>query len=58
VSALTTRLSASSGVRVKRADVRAYDLYLKGRFQWNKRTNAAMQEAIALFTQALEIDPD
>jgi serine/threonine protein kinase/TolB-like protein/Tfp pilus assembly protein PilF len=35
----------------------AYQLYVKGRFYWNKRTNADIKTAISLFNQALEKDP-
>jgi eukaryotic-like serine/threonine-protein kinase len=38
-------------------DARAYELYLKGRFQWNKRNAAGLYKAIAFFNQAIEIDP-
>jgi len=39
------------------ADPRAYELYLKGRFQWNKRDADGLYAAIKLFNQAIEIDP-
>jgi TolB-like protein len=35
----------------------AYQFYVKGRFYWNKRTNADIRTAISLFNQALEKDP-
>jgi serine/threonine-protein kinase len=38
-------------------DPRVYELYLKGRFQWNKRDAAGLYKAIELFNQAIEIDP-
>ncbi|HET8774209.1 MAG TPA: protein kinase [Thermoanaerobaculia bacterium] len=38
-------------------DPRAYELYLKGRFQWNKRNAEGMYKAIELFNDAIEIDP-
>ncbi|MGZ5433210.1 MAG: tetratricopeptide repeat protein, partial [Thermoanaerobaculia bacterium] len=38
-------------------DPRAYELYLKGRFQWNKRNAEGLYEAIELFNRAIEIDP-
>lgn len=38
-------------------DPRAYELYLQGRFWWNKRPLAgAVQRAMAFFTQAIEQD--
>ena len=38
-------------------NVEAYDLYLKGRFQWNKTTETGWTKAIDYFHQALEVDP-
>jgi eukaryotic-like serine/threonine-protein kinase len=38
-------------------DARAYELYLKGRFQWNKRNAEGLYKAIEFFNQAIEIDP-
>ena len=38
-------------------DARAYELYLKGRFQWNKRNADGLYRAIEFFNQAIEIDP-
>jgi serine/threonine protein kinase/Tfp pilus assembly protein PilF len=35
----------------------AYQLYLKGRFFWNKRTGKGMNHAIEYYKQAIEIDP-
>ncbi|MFI5058782.1 MAG: winged helix-turn-helix domain-containing tetratricopeptide repeat protein [Candidatus Acidiferrales bacterium] len=35
----------------------AYDLYLKGRFFWNKRTTQGFQHAIEYFEQAVAKDP-
>jgi TolB-like protein/Tfp pilus assembly protein PilF len=35
----------------------AYELYLKGRYQWNKRTEEGLHRAIEYFQQALEKDP-
>jgi eukaryotic-like serine/threonine-protein kinase len=34
-----------------------YELYLKGRFFWNKRTAADLRKAIEYFNQALDKDP-
>jgi eukaryotic-like serine/threonine-protein kinase len=36
----------------------AYQLYLKGRFYWNKRTSADFQKAIGFFQQAIDHDPN
>jgi serine/threonine-protein kinase len=38
------------------ANVEAYQLYLKGRFYWNKRTPADIQKAVPFFQQAVEKD--
>jgi eukaryotic-like serine/threonine-protein kinase len=35
----------------------AYNLYLQGRFFWNKRTAQDLQKGIACFQQAVELDP-
>ena len=53
-----------SGVEQSRMDKQytanseAYQLYLKGRFYWNKRTPADFQKAIPFFQQAIEKDPN
>ena len=36
----------------------AYELYLQGRFFWNKRTAADLRKAIDYFNQAIAKDPD
>lgn len=38
-------------------NVEAYQLYLKGRYHWNKRTPDGIQKAIESFQQAIEKDP-
>jgi serine/threonine-protein kinase len=40
------------------ANSEAYELYLKGRFYWNKRTPSDLQKAISFFEQAVEKDPN
>jgi Tfp pilus assembly protein PilF len=35
----------------------AYQLYLKGRYYWNKRTDEGIKKAIEYFNQAIEKDP-
>ena len=39
------------------ANAEAYQLYLKGRYYWNKRTPADFRKAIPFFQQAIEKDP-
>jgi eukaryotic-like serine/threonine-protein kinase len=36
----------------------AYDLYLKGRYEWNKRTPEGLRKAEAFFTSAIDKDPN
>jgi len=40
------------------ANSEAYELYLKGRFFWNKRTSADMKTALSYFEQAANADPN
>lgn len=42
-------------VPVIRPDV--YEAYLKGRYEWNRRTPASLQLAIQHFTRAIDLDP-
>jgi TolB-like protein/Tfp pilus assembly protein PilF len=35
----------------------AYNLYLKGRFFWNKRTSEGMKRGLECFAQAIQVDP-
>ena len=39
------------------ANIRAYQLYLKGRYWWNRRTQTAILEGIKYFEQAIAEDP-
>jgi serine/threonine protein kinase/tetratricopeptide (TPR) repeat protein len=47
------RLASSSAV-----DPRAYDLYMRGRYYWNRRTSPDLRRALELYQQAVEIQPD
>jgi TolB-like protein/Tfp pilus assembly protein PilF len=38
------------------ADPLAHDLYLRGRFEWNKRTPAGLSQAVSFFRQAISRD--
>ncbi len=44
-------------VKPATANLAAHDLYLKGRYFWNKRTAEALTKAIGYFQQAIEQDP-
>ena len=46
-----------SVTRNQTQDTEAYQLYLQGRFQWNKRRFDSNKKAIELFQQAIEKDP-
>jgi TolB-like protein/DNA-binding winged helix-turn-helix (wHTH) protein/Tfp pilus assembly protein PilF len=41
-----------------RVDPRVYELYLMGRYEWNKRTEAGLNHAITYFQQAINADPN
>ena len=58
---LQARLSGSEKSSIAKApteDPEAYELYLKGRFFWNKRTGADLRKAIEYFNQAVARDPN
>jgi serine/threonine-protein kinase len=60
-SNLRLKLSGESENRVTKRyteSPEAYQLYLKGRFYWNKRTEESYQKAIEYFRQAIEKDPN
>lgn len=61
---ITERLRLKLAVKDKKQLVKrytgnpeAYQAYLKGRYNWDKRTKGAMGRAIQYFQQAIEIDP-
>ena len=57
--ALRVALSPAETEALRRdrpADVRAYDLYLKGREQYGRYTPESLREALRLFEQAIEVD--
>src|SRR5215204_790928 len=58
---IRTRLSGADEENLKRASTQnsqAYQLYLNGRFHWNKRTPEGHKKAIEYFNQAIAIDPN
>src|SRR5436853_5451458 len=58
---LQARLTGSEKIsiaKVPTANTEAYELYLKGRFFWNKRTGADLKRAIDYFNQAIAKDPN
>ncbi len=54
-----TLLGEAKDALVKRytEDVEAYNLYLKGRFFWNKRTETGYLKGLEYFRQAIDKDP-
>ena len=54
-----TWLADLSTASIKRhtENVRAYALYLKGRYEWNRRTQEGVTEGIRYFEQAIAADP-
>lgn len=53
-------LSAASSERLARRarrDPRAYEVYLRGRYQWNRRNATSLLAARTLFEQAASMDP-
>jgi eukaryotic-like serine/threonine-protein kinase len=53
---LTDREKKRLGKRHTRK-TESYQLYLKGRFYWNKRSEEALKRGIEFFKQAIEVDP-
>ena len=57
---LRSKLSGAEKQQVTRQgtqNTEAYQLYVKGRYYWNKRTNADLKTAISYFNQAIDRDP-
>jgi serine/threonine protein kinase/tetratricopeptide (TPR) repeat protein len=60
-SALEAELSPGERKRIHRkptSDVRAYQLYLQGRYCYSRYTEESMRKGIDYFRQAIAIDPD
>jgi TolB-like protein/Tfp pilus assembly protein PilF len=58
---LRLRLSGEQKERLTKRfteDTEAYELYLKGRYSWNKRTNEELKRAAGYFRQAIAKDPN
>lgn len=61
VDELNAKLSPEEEVKLTKSDTnnpKAYDLYLKGIFEYRTYTNKGTHRAIELFTQAIEHDPN
>jgi len=60
VSEINVKLSSQEQTRLASArpvNPHAYELYLKGRFYWSKRTDEGLKNSVGYFNQALEEDP-
>jgi TolB-like protein/tetratricopeptide (TPR) repeat protein len=55
---LTQHLTTEADGPPRTTDMRAFDLYLRGRHSLHKRTENDLGWAIVLFNQAIEIDPE
>jgi serine/threonine protein kinase/Tfp pilus assembly protein PilF len=58
---LTSKLSGADVANVEKtytANPEAYQLYLKGKFYWNKRTGQSLKQAADFYQQAIEKDPN
>jgi serine/threonine protein kinase/tetratricopeptide (TPR) repeat protein len=58
--ALRIKLTGAEKKRMRRkatTNSEAYQLYLKGRHQWNKRTEESLNRGIAFFRAAIDADP-
>jgi serine/threonine-protein kinase len=60
VNTLRGRLLPESPVRLtpKATSIECYNLYLKGRFHWNKRTPDGLRLGLRCFEEAVSLDPD
>jgi TolB-like protein/class 3 adenylate cyclase/Tfp pilus assembly protein PilF len=61
VRALRAELNPIDQARLATAptsDLEAYNLYLQGRFHWNRRTEESLRTAIDYFHKAIERDPE
>lgn len=60
VEALNVHLTENARSRLAgrpTKDLEAYDLYLKGRYSWSKRTREGMENALVFFQSAVDRDP-
>ncbi len=58
---LKSKLSGADTAKIEKKytdNPEAYQLYLKGRYQWNKRTGESLKQAVEYFNQAIAKDPN
>jgi len=59
--ALTLRLSGEEQKQLSKRyteNIDAFELYLRGRYHWNRRTSAGIEKSIQCFKRAIELDPN
>ncbi len=56
--ALRRELIHGEAVKPSTSNLEAHDLYLKGRYFWNKRNPEALRQAASYFQQAIDKDPN
>lgn len=54
---IVASLAPVNGVALRKVDPDVYDLYLRGRFSWNRRRLEETEKAAALFKEAARRDP-
>lgn len=54
---IVTTLRPTVAIRLRSIDPAVYDLYLRGRFFWNRRTEEDVRRAIEHFEEAIRKDP-
>jgi len=60
-SKLKSQLTSADVAKVEKnytSNTEAYQLYLKGKFYWNKRTGDSLKQAVDFYQQAIEKDPN
>jgi serine/threonine-protein kinase len=57
VEALRITVLRQAPARPATTDARAYELYLKARYCWNRRTTQGVRQSIGLYQEALQADP-
>ncbi len=60
VESLDLRLGERAALALRAApveDLRAYELYLRGRYHFNRLTRSALQNACVLFRRAIQLEP-
>lgn len=54
----TLNAEANNLTKIPTKNAEAYQLYLKGRFHWSKRTGKDLQKSIEYYDQAVTLDPN